>query len=369
MKVLIAGDYYPSGRVKRIIESKDYASVFNDIIPIVKSSDYSIVNYESPVLLGNYAPIKKCGPNLSSTKNAVEAIKYAGFKMVTLANNHILDFGPEALRDTVKTCNEYEIDTVGVGNDLSEASKIFYKKINNKILAIINCCEHEFSIATANSAGANPLNPIQQYYKIKEAKENADYVLVIVHGGHEHFQLPSPRMVETYRFFVDAGADAVVNHHQHCFSGYEYYNGKPIFYGLGNFCFDYGLKARSSWFEGYLIQLDFENENVILFPYLQCKEEAKIVLKDSDFFNQELININKTISDKRALNKEIGNYYKSWSKSMLRIFEPYNNKISMKLFYHKLLPSFFTRKKSMYVRNIINCESHLEKLKYTLDNN
>lgn len=142
MKILIAGDYYPSGRVKRIIESKDYASVFNDIIPIVKSSDYSIVNYESPVVLGNYAPIKKCGPNLSSTKNAVEAIRYAGFKMVTLANNHILDFGSEALRDTVKICNEYEIDTAGVGNDLSEASKIFYKTINNKILAIINCCEH-----------------------------------------------------------------------------------------------------------------------------------------------------------------------------------------------------------------------------------
>ena len=96
-----------------------------------------------------------------------------------------------------------------------------YKRKDGETLAIINCCEHEFSIADDDSAGANPLNPIQQYYKIKEARLNADYVLVIVHGGHEMYQLPSLRMVDTYRFFIDAGADAVVNHHQHCFSGYE----------------------------------------------------------------------------------------------------------------------------------------------------
>ena len=84
----------------------------------------------------------------------------------------------------------------------------------------------------------NPLLPIQQFYKIQEAKENADYVLVIVHGGIEHYQLPTSRMIETYRFFIDAGADAVVNHHQHCYSGYERYKSKPIIYGLGNLLFD-----------------------------------------------------------------------------------------------------------------------------------
>ena len=134
---------------------------------------------------------------------------------------------------------------------------ILYKEIGDKKLAVINCCEHEFSIATETTAGSNPLNPISQYYAIKEAKEKADYVLVIVHGGHEHYQLPSTRMQETYRFFIDVGADAVVNHHQHCYSGYEYYNGKPIMYGLGNFCFDEGLKKTKQWHEGYIVEISF----------------------------------------------------------------------------------------------------------------
>lgn len=83
---------------------------------------------------------------------------------------------------------KYGIDTVGAGKNLKEASKVFYKQIGDQLLAVINCCEHEFSIATEHEAGANPLNLIQQYYQIKEAREKADNVLVIVHGGHEHFQ-------------------------------------------------------------------------------------------------------------------------------------------------------------------------------------
>lgn len=162
---------------------------------------------------------------------AVDAVKYAGFDVCTLANNHILDYGTTCCLDTKRLLEEDGIKTVGIGENLSRAADILYLKKENETLAIINCCEHEFSIATEETAGANPLNPIQQYYKIQEARQSADYVLVIVHGGHEYYQLPSPRMKETYRFFIDAGADAVINHHQHCYSGYEEYKGKPIFMG------------------------------------------------------------------------------------------------------------------------------------------
>ena len=77
-------------------------------------------------------------------------------------------------------------------------------------MAVINCCEHEFSVTTGDFPGANPLNPIRQFYKISEARKDADYVVVIVHGGHEMLQLPSPRMQELYRYFIDVGADAVI---------------------------------------------------------------------------------------------------------------------------------------------------------------
>lgn len=72
------------------------------------------------------------------------------------------------------------IFTVGVGIDLNDAARILYIESKGRKLAIINCCENEFSVATESTAGGNPLLPIQQFYKIQEAKENADYVLVIV---------------------------------------------------------------------------------------------------------------------------------------------------------------------------------------------
>ena len=257
MKILIAGDFCQGYRVDALVKERRYGKLFDEVKPIIESADYSIVNFEFPVVLDKDAarPIPKCGPNLEGTIESIEAIKYAGFKCCTLANNHILDQGEQCCLDTKNELEKAGVDTVGVGSNLSEAGEIFYKEIDGETLAIINCCEHEFSIATETSAGANPLNPVRQYYAIQEAKKKADYVLVIVHGGHEHYQLPSPRMKETYRFFVDAGADAVVNHHQHCYSGYDVYYDKPIFYGLGNFCFDEPQMRHCGWNEGYMVRL------------------------------------------------------------------------------------------------------------------
>lgn len=230
MNIIVAGDFCPQHRVAELFGEGFWGSVLGEVKPVIDQADYAIANFECPVCNGKERPIIKCGPNLQCSEKGLEAVKWAGFDCVTLANNHFLGYGKEGVEHTLEVCEKYGVDTVGGGMNLHEASKILYKEIEDKTLAIINCCEHEFSIATEETAGSNPLNPIQQYYDIKEARAKADYVLVIVHGGHEHFQLPSLRMQETYRFFVDAGADAdaVVNHHQHCYSGYEVYMVNPF---------------------------------------------------------------------------------------------------------------------------------------------
>lgn len=167
--------------------------------------------------------------------------------------------------------------------NLSQAKQIKYVQFKDEKVAIINCCEHEFSIATETTAGANPLNPTSQYYSIVEAKKNADYVIVIVHGGKEHIQVPSKRMIETYRFFIDVGADAVVNHHQHCCCGMEMYNGKPIYYGLGNFCFDWDAKRNCMWNDGYLVVLDTkDSKKSQVIPYTQCNDTVSVSLMQGD---------------------------------------------------------------------------------------
>ena len=362
MKILIAGDYCDSFRVTDVIARKEYGALFDNVRDIISSADYSIVNFEFPIVAKEGNPIAKCGPNLKGQPASVEAIKYAGFRCCTLANNHILDQGEACLLDTKNRLEEAGIKTVGAGANLSEASEILYIDKDGKKVAIINCCEHEFSIATETSSGANPLNPIRQYYKIQKARKNADYVLIIVHGGHEHYQLPSPRMKETYRFFVDNGADAVVNHHQHCYSGYEIYKGKPIFYGIGNFLFDWEGKRNTIWNEGYMVELLFEETiSCQLIPYVQCAEKATIELMIGDKkkkFESLLIKLNEIICDDEKLKATFIESVKQKSRTHKLIFTPYSNPYLRAMTYRGFLPSFLNNKKILELINYIGCESN-----------
>lgn len=370
MNILIAGDFAPMSRLGILLDDKRFSEVFpKDLRDIIQKVDFSFVNFESPIAEENFKPIPKCGPNLRCSKEAVAAVKYAGFTGVTMANNHILDYGAKGLHKSVEYCRKQGLDVVGVGNNLTEAGEVLYLEKDGKRLAVINCCEHEFSIATDTEAGANPLNPIRQFYAIQEAKSNADYILVIVHGGHEHYQLPSPRMQETYRFFIDAGADAVVNHHQHCYSGYEIYHDKPIFYGLGNFCFDEDGMRECFWNEGYMVKLEFGNDNIDyeLIPYTQCNETASVdLVQDKTIFSKDIAKLNETICNPLLLKEASERYYETTIGVYNSLIQPYNNRVFNKLFSMKILPSLFSNDKKIKLLNYINCESHLDRFIFAL---
>jgi len=368
MNILIAGDYCPRGRIQKIIESGDYQRIFGELNEVVSQVDYSIVNLECPITTGREEPIKKCGPNLQCSERGMDALKWAGFQCVTLSNNHFYDYGEDGVEQTLRTCEKYGIEYVGGGHNIDEASKILYKRIGNQTLAIINCCEHEFSVATEISGGSNPLNQIQQYYNIQNAKTKADYVIVIVHGGHEHWQYPSPRMVETYRFFVDAGADAVVNHHQHCFSGYEEYQGKPIFYGLGNFCFDSPIRRQGNWTEGYMVSLQLDTVITYkIIPYQQCTEdELGVYLLPLNIYDSKLKKINSILVDKQQLKKETEKYYLTTSESYGNVLEPFNSYVFRALRRRRLLPSLISNTRFLQAYNQVLCESHRDKFVWWL---
>lgn len=367
MNILIAGDFCPQSRVKQLCEEGKYAQVLGDVREIVESADFSIVNLECPVTKGDEHPIEKKGPNLCCSEKGVEAIRWAGFDCVSLSNNHFLDYGEEGVTNTLDSCKRQGLDTVGGGMNIEEASQTLYKQISGKTLAVINCCEHEFSIATTTSAGSNPLDPVQQFYAIKEARTKADFVLVIVHGGHEHWQLPSIRMQETYRFFIDAGADAVVNHHQHCFSGYEIYKEKPIFYGLGNFCFD-DPKAKSGiWNEGYLVQLQFDDTvGFRIYPYLQCREEACVKLLEPTCYDNRLEELNSTIAVPEHLRKHQDEYYLHEARKYKEMFEPLDTRLFRALRKRGWIPTLISKRRRLMAIDFIECESHRDRLVYLL---
>ena len=365
MKVLIAGDYAPIGRIDDFSKKGDF-SFISSIKPLLQSVDYSIVNLECPVADLSFKPIKKIGPNLRCSRKGVEALSLSGFKCVALANNHFNDYGAKGIEETINAVEDLGMEHVGGGMDYGQASRVLYTEVAGSLLAVINCCEHEFSVAENSVPGSNPLNPIVQYKSIQVARQNADFVLVITHGGHEGYQLPSPRMQETYRFFVDAGADAVVNHHQHCFSGYEVYKGKPIFYGLGNFCFDrFSSVLPPSWSKGYMTVIDFGPDEVRfeLIPYNQCRDEAVIELLHPDAIRGELESLNSIISDPVALEGEFNRKCESLAYSMLiDALAPTGNRYILSLMRHHVLPSFISPKRIMLSQNIIRCEAHRDVL-------
>lgn len=362
MKILVAGDFGSGERVIKSSLTDQRKSILYSISEIVNSCDYSIVNLEAP-LKGGGKPINKRGPHIYSNIYTLQILKECGFNCCTLANNHIRDWGNNGIKQTIEELKKQNLDYVGAGQNIEEARKILYIRKGDYNVALINVCESEFSIAENNQAGAAPLNEIDVYYKLKEAQSKAETIIVIVHGGHEGYQLPSPRMKHTYRFFIDAGADVVINHHQHCYSGYEVYHNKPILYGLGNFCFDRSNYRNGLWNEGYMVELNIENENIDfnLYPFIQCNEKPIVRLMSKEeklSFEKNINELNKIIKDDDLLSSRYSQYIKEKYNNNIRDFSPFNSKLFRGLIRKGLFPDCISLKKALLLYDRISCESH-----------
>jgi len=377
MRLLVAGDFCPQERIKEKLQNNCYDDIVTDEIKeIIRLSDYSILNFETTVNTTGLKTIEKAGPCLSTSPEAIEAVKQAGFHCVTLANNHFRDFGNESCIETLSYLDNVGIDYVGGGANISEAAKTLFKTVNGINIAIINACEHEFSIASGDSAGSAPLDVIDVTTTIQSAKAKSDFVIVIVHGGHEYYQLPSPRMKKLYRFFISQGADVVVNHHQHCYSGYEVFNGKQIFYGLGNFCFDGNRSGgKDMWYEGYMVSLELskgDESRCVTFelhPYIQCKEEPvvrEMTELERNSFNKKIDVFNEIIQNDDSLNASFNEWCKKKSAEMQLLLTPYSHRLFTGLWRRGLLPSFLPKKRILSLINKIDCEAHRDVLIHLL---
>lgn len=367
INILITGDFCPINRIQDLVTKKSYGDIFNDFLDYSQNVDLAISNLECPLTHHNI-PIRKSGPAIKGIPDGVNALKYAGFNLVTLANNHVLDYGSVGLIDTLDNCQKVGIDYVGAGRNLEEARKAKFYEIKGKRIAIYNVAENEFGNTYDDKPGGNPLDPVNNSYDIKDAKKHADYLFVIVHGGREHYQLPSPRVQQLYRFFIDNGADAVVGHHTHCYSGYENYNGKPIFYSLGNFVFDYKKKYQKGlWVEGYAVQFNIENDELSfeLIPYFQgreCDPTLKLFNEiERKAFDEKIAELNATIVDNGKLQLAWSEYLQSQElayKGSLYI----QNKYIRELIRRKLIPPFFlhSEEHALILLNLLRCETHRE---------
>lgn len=362
--ILICGDFCPQDRVSNLINKKKYNNVFENTTDIIKKSDIAIVNLECPVVdRENYKTISKAGPNLKGNNEMIKALKFAGFNVVTLANNHILDYGNKGIKKTLESLNDNKILYVGAGANLAQAQEPLIINCNEIRFCIMNICESEFSIASNKDSGANPIDLIKLYSQITKIKQDVDYKILIVHGGHEHYQLPSPRMKKLYRHFIDIGFDIVVNHHQHCYSGFEKYKDKYIFYGLGNYSFDRVSERNSIWNEGFMLELIFSNKCIDykMHPYIQADNQPGIILMDvvkEKNFVENINRLNSIISNDDLLEEEFVKWIKKNKSKYESYLSPYGNRYLRFLSRLGLLPKMLTRNRKNVLLDMIQCESH-----------
>ena len=371
ISIFISGDFALRHRASEAIRNKEFSLLYGDVLPYIQKADISITNLESP-LIDDGIPIPKTGPNLKSPIESVEALKFAGFDMVTLANNHMMDYGAEGLYSTISTCENNGIRCIGAGRNFIEASKICYFERKGKTIAFINCCENEWSTTVDANQGCNPLNEVKIYYQIQEAKANADFVILIIHGGHETYELPSPRMKKLYRWFIDLGVDAVIGHHTHCYSGSEVYKNKPIVYSLGNFIFDSKIRD-ASWNYGVFAVLSLSADRVIieLVPFEQCNKQVGVCLLKSDEVEQWInddIQRNNIIQDDIKLEEEFNAFCKKNERQYRSYLEPNKNKYILAAKNRGWIKRNISGNKALLYLNIIRAEAHRDILINLLSN-
>jgi hypothetical protein len=376
LNLLFCGDYVPARRYEPMILEKGQG-IFGDLQENIASADVAFLNLEAP-LTRRGTPIrkagKKAGPNLRADPACFDAVSGAGFDVVSLANNHTMDQGVEGLEDSLTVCQDAGVLSCGAGQNLGEARKPAFLTRQGVIIAIIAVAERQFGIAGEDEAGVAPLDAIDNFRQIQQARAQADLVFVSVHGGNELYSWPRPGLRKICRFLIESGADAVICHHSHVPGAYELVDGKPIFYSLGNFIFDH-ITPPEGWTSGYAVSLNYRDKSLQgfeLIPFEQSLEAGglkKLSGVDKDRFLQKLEGINEVLTDARVFNKK-------WQafcdlKEPQYIFEQYSPVLSKSVRWldqHTPLNKTLLTESTLNIKtNMLRCESHYELLMTVLE--
>lgn len=365
IKFLIGGDFCPIGR----LQMQEVAIIQNSgqIQSIMEAADCTVINLECP-LTDSERGIKKRGPRIKANPSAIRILAELGVNLVTLANNHIMDYGEKGLSDTIDVCVNANIDTVGAGLILSESGKIYFTELKGKRIAVINMCEREFSTASFNYGGANGFDLISAMDCIRVAQRNADFIFLIIHGGLENYHFPSPESVRRLRFLAEQGCTAIIRHHSHCVQGYEVWKGVPIFYSLGNFLFEWYVPIKlGNWYEGILVEFIIDDHDKCTFdiiPFEQCKTEPGIKLLEGDdksAFMKKLSQWSVTIADETMLKHEWHSEIERRKFDyfgLLRLPFPYLFRLARKLRLLKFVKP--SKNYMLQLENYLRCETHRE---------
>lgn len=366
MSILIGADLVPTENNIEFFKNANINELLgNELFELLNQADYRIFNLEVP-LTDFPEPIQKNGPCLIAPSKCIEGYKAMKVNLLTMANNHILDQGFNGLNSTMELCKKNNISIVGAGENIENACKPFIFMNKGKKVGVYACTEHEYSIATEKTPGSNPIDLLEAPDHISKLKGQCDYVIVLYHGGKEHYRYPSPRLQKICRKLVEKGANLVICQHSHCIGCEEKYLNGTIVYGQGNFLFD---QSNSEYWKTSLLIYINDNESIEYIPIVkkgytvrlaEGTEKNMIIssfkrrneeIKNHDFIEKKYIEYSKQMS---------GFYFMTVSGIRNNLFLRAVNKLSGDKFIDWYLNRKYSTKRRIQIENIIECEAHAE---------
>lgn len=315
--MILCGDVCATYITEEYFEKCDVKSLFGDVIDVFANAERVIINLECAITDSDNA-IKKFGPNLKAPVNMAKALKMAGVTDCGLSNNHTFDFGIKGLNDTIKALDDNGIFWTGVGKTEEDSRKNHIIETEGKRIAVVAVCEHEYTYALANRMGARPYDPYDTMEDIRNAAEEADYVVVMYHGAKEYSAVPSPRVRKLCRAMIKHGANLVLTQHSHCIGCHEKYFGGEIVYGTGNFHFVKYID-NIEFNRGIMIKLDISNGFEITYiPVVATNTGIRLA---DERERKEILDAFEKVS----LTLHNGNWLKLWHDFCESNSELYNN--------------------------------------------
>lgn len=255
------------------------------IADILKNADITFINEEFPFSNRGTPEAGKeytyCVP-----PERAKIFNDMGVDIVSISNNHILDYGQDALVDTFSTLDEYGIDYIGAGKDLERAKKLITYKVNGKTIGFLAASRvvpngswyalNETSDHAARPGVFTTYDDTALCEEIRKAKEICDFVIVYAHWGIERHEVAADYQRNMAYDYINSGADLVIGSHPHVMQGVEFYNNVPIVYSMGNFLFS-NYYSRTT-----VLTCKIKEDNTCEISFLPCGSKSYYTSETDD---------------------------------------------------------------------------------------
>ncbi|WMM25317.1 CapA family protein [Tissierella sp. MB52-C2] len=273
LSISLIGDILMDGSVKIHINKNGFNYPWDRVKEYFQNDDITIGNLETSITTkGQKWPDKQF--NFRSDPRNIKAMEEAGIDIVSLSNNHSLDYGYDGLMDTLKYIDNSKIKRVGGGYNKKDAinGTIVEKNgIKVGVLGFSRVVPDVKWYATDKRAGiVGAYDPhIEEVTdRVMEMKKEADIMVLAIHWGVERSDTPRKQEMDLAKRLIDSGVDIVMGHHPHVLQGVEIYKGKPIFYSLGNFVFGTSTEITSNTM---IAQVNLINKNIDNIKIIPCE--------------------------------------------------------------------------------------------------